>query len=251
MGAQDQHSFTLPEVIASHSRALYKIASESIEPVIFIVEGDPEIRELLCDFFEEHGLIVRAFESSESFLREYHPEHESCLLLDINLPYNTKGIESLNIINKNHHLLPIIVINGSSDITLAVETMKSGAADYVRAPIICTDLLNRIEYVLAHSCYRCKYSTLCNGRTNKLASLTPRQKQIKDMIVSGYPSKNIAADLHISQRTVENHRAAIMRKAGAKAIPDLVRMSLATPWHGTGECPPCFMPHDAVTPRRS
>ena len=143
-------------------------------------------------------------------------------------------------IKARQQFLPVIVFGAGSDLPLAIEAMKAGAADYVGDPVRGEGLLNSINHVLAHSCYRCKYSSHCIGRVERWDSLTRRQKQIMGMILSGNPSKNIAADLGVSQRTVENHRARIMQKTGASSIAELARVSLSTQWHGIGECPPCF-----------
>jgi two-component system CheB/CheR fusion protein len=209
-------------------------------PVIFIVEDDRNIRDALQDYLQSHALIVESFDSAESFLHAYQPGGEACLLVDLALGDRMSGLDLLSQLKDRRYFLPVVVISGGDNLAMAVEAMRCGAADYVQKPFKGGDLLARIERVLAHSCFRCKYSASCIGKSDRQSSLTARQKQIMGLILTGHPSKNIAADLGISQRTVENHRAIIMKKTGSKSIPELARVSLATPWQGVGERPPCF-----------
>lgn len=241
MSVQCQHSLSPPVGAQKFTHALAKTVLQSKSPVILIVEDDRNIRENMQDFLEAHGLIVECFNSAESFIRDYHAGRKACLLVDLDLGENMSGLDLLSHLNEERYFLPAVVISGNSNLATAVETMKAGAADYVQKPFTGEDILTCIERVLAHSCFRCKYSESCIGRNNKQSSLTPREKQIMGLILAGHPSKNIAADLGLSQRTVENHRAEIMRKTNSKSIAQLVRVSLTTPWHGVGECPPCFV----------
>jgi two-component system CheB/CheR fusion protein len=150
------------------------------------------------------------------------------------------GMDLLCCLQEDGRFLPSIVTSGNHDLAVAVQAMKLGAADYLIKPIRSIDLLSCIERVLAHSCFRCKYSVSCISRIDNQNRLTARQKQIMALILAGHPSKNIAHDLGINQRTVETHRAEIMKKTGSKSIPELARVSLATPWNGLGDSPACF-----------
>jgi len=243
-GVPDGHSSgsasTSRAVLARDRMADGSMADGSVAPVIFVVEDDRDVRELLQEFLEEQGVTAESFDSAESFLQSYRPRRAACLLLDLTLCGKMSGLQLLTQLKTEHQFLPVIVMSGSSSLKSAIEAMKSGAADFIQKPINCDDLLICIEGVLAHSCYSCRYCMLCIGATDKGRCLTARQEQIMNLILIGHPSKNIAADLGISQRTVENHRASIMMKTRAKSISELARMSLATRWRGIGECPPCF-----------
>jgi two-component system CheB/CheR fusion protein len=119
------------------------------------------------------------------------------------------------------------MITGNSDVGMAVAAMKAGAADFIEKPVGGSELLAGIERALELSRDSGKLSAARAAAAGHLAALTPRQREIMDMVLAGHPSKNIAADLGISQRTVENHRAAIMRKTGTKSLPALARLALA------------------------
>jgi len=115
----------------------------------------------------------------------------------------------------------------NSDVPMAVEAMKSGASDFIEKPIGRDELLAGLERALEQSRDTTKLSAWRKDASERIGKLTSRQRQIMDQVLAGHPSKNIAADLSLSQRTVENHRASIMKKTGAKSLPALARLSLA------------------------
>ena len=139
-------------------------------------------------------------------------------------------IQQLELLQQLHdagHKLPAIMITGHSDVTMAVQAMKSGASDFIEKPVASEDLLAIVARALEQSRDSSKQFAWREAAANHIAGLTPRQREIMEMVLAGHPSKNIAADLHISQRTVENHRAAIMKKTGSKSLPALARLALA------------------------
>jgi two-component system CheB/CheR fusion protein len=119
------------------------------------------------------------------------------------------------------------MITGKSDVPMAVQAMKAGAMDFVEKPVDRGELLTSIERALERSRDATKLSAWRASAANHVAVLTLRQRQIMELVLAGHPSKNIAADLGISQRTVESHRAAIMKKTGSKSLPELARLALA------------------------
>jgi two-component system, chemotaxis family, CheB/CheR fusion protein len=123
--------------------------------------------------------------------------------------------------------LPSIMITGNSDVPMAVRAMKSGASDFIEKPVGHRDLLASVERALAQSRDSTKLSAWREAAASHLAGLTPRQRQVMELVLAGQASKNIAADLGISQRTVENHRASIMKRTGSKSLPALARLALA------------------------
>jgi two-component system, chemotaxis family, CheB/CheR fusion protein len=127
--------------------------------------------------------------------------------------------------------LPAIMITGNSDVAIAVEAMKSGASDFIEKPVSQSELVESIKRALDQSADKNKLADWRKLATRHIAGLTTRQRQIMGMVLDGHPSKNIAADLSISQRTVENHRATIMKKTGAKSLPALARLALAATPH--------------------
>jgi two-component system CheB/CheR fusion protein len=119
------------------------------------------------------------------------------------------------------------MITGKSDVHMAVQAMKAGASDFIEKPVAFQDLLISVDRALEQSLDATKRVAWRASATAHLDSLTSRQRQIMDLVLAGHPSKNIAADLHISRRTVENHRASIMKKTGSKSLPALARLALA------------------------
>ena len=127
------------------------------------------------------------------------------------------------------------MITGNSDVRMVVQAMKAGASDFIEKPVGRGELLASVGRALEESRDSSVSSHGGKRRSSSLSGLTARQRQIMDMVLDGHPSKNIAADLGISQRTVENHRAEIMRKTGAKSLPALARLALAAARKGAGE----------------
>jgi two-component system CheB/CheR fusion protein len=127
------------------------------------------------------------------------------------------------------------MITGNSDVQMAVQAMQAGALDFIEKPVGRGELLDSIARALEHSRDAGKLSAWRETAAHQVAKLTRRQRQIMDLVLAGQPSKNIAADLGISQRTVESHRAAIMKKTGSKSLPALARVALAAAWNGVDE----------------
>jgi two-component system CheB/CheR fusion protein len=205
--------------------------ADNLEPsVVFVVDDDHEVCEALRAVLEDHGHTVETFSSSEDFLGAYRPGRNGCLLLDAYLP-GMNGVELLRQLHDRGDRLPAIMITGNSDVPVAVKAMKAGAADFIEKPISCGELLASLNSALEQSRDSSKLSASRESAAATIASLTPRQHQIMDMVLAGHPSKNIAADLGISQRTVENHRASIMEKTGSKSLPALARLALSAHWN--------------------
>jgi two-component system CheB/CheR fusion protein len=194
-------------------------------PTIWIVDDDDGIRAALREVLEAEGATVADFRSCEAFLAAHVPGGEACLLLDAYLP-GMSGLELLERLTAAGRMLPTIVITGKSDVAIAVEVMKAGASDFIEKPVGRGRLLESIERALDLARDGRKVAEWQSFAAGHIALLTPRQHQIMDLVLAGQPSKNIAADLGISQRTVENHRASIMRKTGSKSLPALARLAL-------------------------
>ena len=209
-------------------------ASSPGPPVIFVVDDDSHIREAIRAVLEEDGRTVEDYATCEAFLEAYRPGREACLLIDAYLP-GMNGLELLQRLRDAGHRLPAIMITGNSDVPMAVQAMKAGALDFIEKPIGRSELLASVERALEQSRDSSKLFAWREAAANHIAGLTPRQRQIMELVLAGHPSKNIAADLGISQRTVENHRASIMKKTGSKSLPALARLALAAAWNGADE----------------
>ena len=200
--------------------------SDTRPATVFIIDDDPQICEAMRAVFEENGRLVEVCPTAESFLRVFRPGRWSCMLVDAYLP----GMSGLELIAQHHangHPTPAIMITGNSDVQMVVKAMKAGAVDFIEKPIGREDLIAAVERALEQSRDANARVAWQEDAASHIASLTPRQREIMDMVLAGHPSKNIAADLGISQRTVENHRAEIMRRTGVKSLPALARLAIS------------------------
>ena len=192
---------------------------------VYLVDDDNYICESLSEILIANGYRVEAYRTGESFLAAYHPHAGNCLILDAYLPGMT-GIELLEKLRSAKDMIPTIMITGHSDVGVAVKAMKEGASNFIEKPVGSLVLLKAIEQALGDVVAMENRAELVHEAAQHLDKLTERQKQIMRMVLAGHPSKNIAADLKISQRTVENHRAAIMHKTGARSLPQLARLAV-------------------------
>ena len=195
-------------------------------PIMFVVDDDGAVREAMRDLLQEDGRTVEIYASSEAFLAAYRPGREGCLLVDAQMP-GMGGLALLQRLHSEGTRLPAIMITGQGDVPMAVEAMKAGAADFIEKPIGRDELFASIERALEHTRDSAKSAVRQAAAATRFAALTGRQREIMELVLAGHPSKNIAADLGISQRTVENHRAAVMKKTGSHTLSALIRLALA------------------------
>jgi two-component system CheB/CheR fusion protein len=195
------------------------------KPTIFIIDDDDGIRAVIRSILEEKNWAVEDYATGEDFLKAYSPGRKGCILIDVSLPGMT-GLDLLARLNRQDNKLPAIIITGHSDVPMAVQAMKGGASDFIEKPISQEELVASIQRALEQSEDSGKLLAHRETAARNLAGLTSRQLQIMELVLAGHPSKNIATDLGISQRTVENHRAVIMKKTGAKSLPALARLAL-------------------------
>jgi two-component system CheB/CheR fusion protein len=208
-------------------------AAQGASPVIFVVDDDSRIREGVRALLEDEGRIVEDFPTGEAFLEAWRPGRESCLLIDAGLP-GMSGLDLLKRLREAGDGPPAIMITGNSDVPMAVAAMKAGALDFIEKPIGAPELLASVERALERARDSGSMAAWRENAAAQLSELTAREREIMDLVVAGHPSKNIAADLGISQRTVENHRAAIMKKTGSTSLPALARLALAAAWKRAG-----------------
>ncbi len=198
-------------------------------PVIFVVDDDRNVRSALRAVLEDDGQIVEEYPGSNAFLAALgvgRPGVNVCLLVDAAMP-DINGLELLEQLTATGRTIPSIVITGHGDVAMAVRAMKAGALDFIEKPVRAAELLASVAHALDLSRYASARSARQAEAESCVATLTTRQLDVMAMVLAGHPSKNIAADLGISQRTVENHRASIMRKTGARSLPALARLALA------------------------
>lgn len=192
-------------------------------PTVFIVDDDEAVRSSLRLLIKSVGLVPSALGSAREFLEKYDPAQSGCLVLDVRMP-EMSGLELQEQLNRQGAVIPVIFITGHGDVPMAVEAMQAGAFDFLQKPFRDQDLIDRIQRALEKD--RANRAVL-NERTlirERLESLTPREREVLEMVSSGKPNKIMAADLGVSQRTVEIHRARVMEKMGASSLAQLVRM---------------------------
>jgi two-component system CheB/CheR fusion protein len=212
-----------PSVVPASPTAVPPITAVPEAPVIFVVDDDIRVREALRAVLEEDGRTVEDYASCEAFLAAWRTGRDGCLLVDAYLP-GMNGLELLQWLHNSRYRLPAIMITGHSDVPMAVQAMKAGATDFIEKPIGRGELLASIEHAFELSRDSSKMRALREDAAIHVAGLTARQREIMNLVLAGQPSKNIAADLGISQRTVENHRAEIMKRTGVKSLPALARL---------------------------
>jgi FixJ family two-component response regulator/two-component sensor histidine kinase len=187
---------------------------------LFIVDDDPLICSGFSDMLEGTAGTIETFESAEAFLEAYRPGECDCMLLDHRLP-GMSGVDLLQHIRSAGYRLRVVMVTGNGDVQTAVAAMKAGAFDFIEKPVNATELQASVARAVAQP-----EGEPARQVGEGIAGLTRRQHDILQRVLEGHPSKIIAQDLGISQRTVENHRAAIMKKAGVRSVPALVRIAL-------------------------
>jgi two-component system response regulator FixJ len=195
------------------------------DKIVFVVDDDAAVRQGLRFMLRAAGYSVEAFPSARSFLEEYDPRQGGCLLLDVQMP-QMSGLELQQRINVRGWRIPVIFITGHGTVQLAIAAVKAGAFDFIEKPLREEALLESIERALHWNdrAYeeRLERATL-QGR---LALLTPREREVFELVAAGEPNKVIARHLGISFRTVELHRAHIIEKLQARSLSDLIRMAI-------------------------
>ncbi|WP_166430464.1 response regulator transcription factor [Polymorphobacter arshaanensis] len=196
------------------------------DATVFLVDEDRQVRDSLVHLLELNGVCVAAFADGAAFLAAYRPSTDTCLLVDTVNPGIT-GLALLDALAAIADPLPVIVLTSNSDVPMAVAAMKAGATDFIELPIGGDALVASVARAFDRSRSAWAARAQHDDAARQLGALTARQHEIMALVLAGQPSKIIAADLGISQRTVENHRAAIMRKSGSKSLPALARLVMS------------------------
>jgi FixJ family two-component response regulator len=198
------------------------------EPAVFVVDDDAAVRRFLGGLIESVELRVEAYASAQDFLKAYEPGRPGCLVLDVRMP-GMSGLELQRELTDRAIDLPVIVLTGHGNVQVAVHAMKAGAVDFIEKPFDNELLLDRIQKAVAGSVHAASERIRRNEIAIRLQQLTPRERQVLDLVVSGETNKGVARHLEISERTVEIHRANVMRKMRATSLADLVRLVASSP----------------------
>ncbi len=194
-----------------------------IEPTVFVVDDDPGVLESLELLLRSVGLAAETFASAHEFLEAYDPEKPGCMVLDVRMP-EMSGLELQERLRALESTLPIIFITAHGDVPIAVKAVKTGAVDFIQKPFRDQELIEKIQHAIEDNALNREQLRELQQVRARMASLTPRQRQVMELVVEGKANKVIAGELGLSQRTVEIHRARVMKKMEARSVSNLVQM---------------------------
>jgi two-component system, LuxR family, response regulator FixJ len=192
---------------------------------IHVVDDDEAIRDSLSVLLGAAGFEVAAYPSAEAFLAAT-TQGPGCVLIDVRMP-GMGGLELQEELARRGRRIPVILMTGHADVPIAVKAMKAGAVDFVEKPFDEQVMLGAIRRAFSLGLEAARAEAQGNEIGNRLAHLTPREREVLEALVAGKPNKIIAYDLSISPRTVEIHRARVMEKMEARTLSDLVRMAIS------------------------
>jgi RNA polymerase sigma factor (sigma-70 family) len=192
--------------------------------IVFVVDDDPSVRRAIQRLVESVGLHVELFGSATEFMNSSHPDVASCLVLDIRLP-GISGLDFQRELLKTKQEIPTIFITAHGDIQMTVRAMKAGAVEFLTKPFRDQDLLDAIQVALERDRSRRQREVEINRLRERFESLTPREREVFPLVVSGLPNKQVASEIGATEATVKVHRSQLMRKMGADSLPELVRMA--------------------------
>lgn len=197
---------------------------------VYVVDDDHAIRAAKQALLEQAGYTVQTFANAATFLASYKPNGRCCLITDVRMPGMT-GLELLAQIVAMGNGPPTIIVTGKGDIAMAVQAIRAGAADFIEKPTAPDALLAAVDRALRQAASPAEKAATQAAAASRFAVLTPREREVTQLVVAGHANKEIAARLGISQRTVETHRAVAMKKMGAESLSDLVRLEMAAQGH--------------------
>jgi FixJ family two-component response regulator len=193
-------------------------------PTVFVVDDYAPIRSSISRLLRAAGFAVAAFASADEFLAQYDPQSPGCLVVDLAMP-TVNGLELQRILAKTASLLPIIFLTGTADIPKSVQAMKQGASDFLTKLVNDEDLLTAVRVAIEKDrALRREQGELSEIRA-RLATLTPREREVLEYVVTGKLNKQIASDLGTVEQTVKVHRARMMQKMRVQSVAELVRLT--------------------------
>ncbi len=190
---------------------------------VFVVDDNPGVRRSLRALLESASLAVQTFASAEEFLAAYEPGHPGCLVLDVRLR-QSNGLDLQDELRRRQVTLPVIVLTGHGTVPTSVRAMKAGAVDFLQKPAVPKLLVERIRAALAQDRAARAVSSEHSAVLDRVAELTPRERQVMELMLTGLVSKEMATALQVSVRTIEGHRRRVLAKLGVTSAAQLVRM---------------------------
>jgi two-component system, LuxR family, response regulator FixJ len=200
-------------------------SAEKPQTTVFVVDDDDGMRRALDALLSTVGFRTALFARPSEFLSNFHADAPGCLVLDIRMP-EMSGLELQQRLNAMGSMLPVIFVTGHGDVPMAVQAMKEGAFEFIQKPFRDQELLDRVNHALQLDAENRGTLAMRAEVQHHLESLTPRERQVMDLVVDGAANKVIAIDLELSERTVEIHRAKVMEKMHARSVAHLVKLHL-------------------------
>ncbi len=193
---------------------------------VFLIDDDPGVRDSLTLLLSLKGIRTQPFATAESFLETYRPEWAGCVLTDLRMPGMT-GLELKSMLRERRLDVPVVVLTAHGDVATARAALKNGACDFLEKPIDDATLIEVLHNALRVDRERRAAVTARSSADRRMERLTEREREILTLLAAGHQNRQIAAQLGISPRTVEVHKARIMEKLGCRSLADLIRMNLA------------------------
>jgi two-component system response regulator FixJ len=198
---------------------------KTVQATVYVVDDDEAVRESLRALFQSVGVAVETFVSAATFLASLNGWQFGCLVVDVRMP-GLSGLELQKLLVERRVSLPVIVITGYGDVEMAVRAMKAGARDFIEKPFNDQQILEQVRACLEESRTRRQEDERLDTVKARLASLTPREREVLVLMVGGKPAKFIAAELGISPKTVDVHRSHVISKMGVGSLAELIRLML-------------------------
>jgi FixJ family two-component response regulator len=226
IGADPTRVYVFSSTARRRTESAMKFTSEPPQAVVFIVDDDASLRDALGALFRIVGLDVKDFASAQEFLNSKLPDAPSCLVLDIRLP-GQSGLDIQAELAKAGVRIPIIFMTAHGDIPMSVRAMKAGAVEFLPKPFRDQDMLDAVQLALARDRSRREQEDALATVRAKFETLSPREREVMELVVSGLMNKQIAARMGIAEVTVKIHRGNASHKMGARSISELVKMAQA------------------------